>query len=89
MTSSKKPESDEDGYRRKATMKFSTYIENRPEDIKKQLKDFCVASELDRNLFIGVFEDQKVLQEALVSNKIDQSLFKTIASKIQNKKKSP
>ena len=45
-----------------STMKFSTYITHHKKSKFHMLKNFCIASELDRNLFLGVFEDQAVIE---------------------------
>ena len=61
MTSSNKSREldtiSEDKFKKQSTVKYSNYIKERLNDKIDLLKDFCVASKLDRDLLLGVFED--------------------------------
>ena len=84
MTSSNKTlERDtnaEDIFKKQATIKYSTFIKERPDQKLDLFKDFCVASKLDRDLLLGVFEDHTKLQKVVkgLSDKAFENLqFKT------------
>ena len=75
--------SDKDNFKKQETIKFTSYIKEGLDENFDLLKDFCVASKLDRDLLLGVFEDHNELQKVvkgLSDNTYENLQRKTYAS---------